>query len=374
MTATRHIVIACSYLHVPGGYEKAMITTASLFAAKGNKVTLLIIDHTAATYYPLHPQVQVLQRNMNFGITQRGNTISRKIKMWRETKQFAKIIRQLKPDFLICAEYPIAIAAILGGVSKYTKVFSWEHHHFHAQQLNRFWQYLFKKTYSKLDAVVCLNKDEQVYYLPFNKNAVVIPNFIESPHEAHPVKKEYQLLSVTRFNHIKGIDLLMQTAKLVLPQHTDWKWKVIGYGEQKEEFLSFIKLEKLTAQLIYQPADKTDINKEYQSASIHVMTSRNECFPLVLLEAMSNGLPCIAFDCDTGPRHIIQQDSTGLLVPKEDVQAMAAAISSLVDDKRRIASMSQQALNAVQTFYPEQVYKLWETLFSEGAQSSQSRH
>lgn len=363
MTATRHIVIACSYLHVPGGYEKAMITTANLFAAKGNKVTLLIIDHTAATYYPVHPQVQVIQRNMNFGITQRGNTISRKIKMWRETKQFARLIRQLKPGYLICAEYPIAIAAILGGVSKYTKVFSWEHHHFHTLELNRFWQYLFKKTYYKLDAVVCLNKDEQACYLPFNNKATVIPNFIEPPAVTEQVKKEYQLLSVTRFNHIKGIDLLMQAAKQLLPQHPGWKWKVIGYGEQKEEFLSFIRQEHLTGQLIYQAADKTDITQEYQSASIHVMTSRNECFPLVLLEAMSNGLPCIAFDCDTGPRHIIQNEVTGLLVPKEDVQAMTEAVILLVKDEEKQYGMSVRAKEAVKQFYPGNVYSLWEQLF-----------
>jgi glycosyltransferase involved in cell wall biosynthesis len=95
------------------------------------------------------------------------------------------------------------------------------------------------------------------------------------------------------------------------------------------------------------------------------MTSRNECFPLVLLEAMSNGLPCFAFDCDTGPRHIIQHDKTGLLIEKENVVEMAKAISALIKDNARRKSMSDNAFTAVEQFYPDKVYEEWERLFEK---------
>lgn len=340
-----------------------MITTANLFAGKGHKVTLLVIDHTAATYYPVHPTVQITHAPLNFGIMEKGNIISRKIRQWKDIRKLKRIVRELQTSLLICAEYQIAVAAILGGVHKFTRVFSWEHHHFRAQHLNKFWQYLFSKTYPKLDTVVCLNNDERDYYLPYNSKAVVIPNFISPPADVTGTKKEFELLSVTRFNHIKGIDLLMRTAELVLPENPEWKWKVIGYGEQQDEFLSFIQKKGLSGQLIYQPADKSDITREYQSAAIHVMTSRNECFPLVLLEAMSNGLPCIAFDCDTGPRHIIQHEKTGILVPAGNVEMMAAAITNLVKDESRQKKMAAESSEAVKVFYPEKVYELWKSVF-----------
>ncbi len=367
MSAPGHIVIACSYLHVPGGYEKAVITTANLFAEKGHPVTLLILDHTADTWYPVHKDVKIVHQPVTFGITPKGNTISRKIWLWRDIQKLKRILKTLRPAYLICSEYTFAVAAVLGGARRFTRVCSWEHHHFAAQQLNGFWKLLFRYAYKRLDAVVTLNKDEQQYYWPYSKRPFVIPNFVSPPSAMHIATKKdpgFTLLSVTRFNHIKGIDLLMAAAKIILPQNPQLKWKVIGYGEQKDVFLDFIKKENLSAQLIYKPADKTDITEDYRDASLFVMTSRNECFPLVLLEAMSNGLPCIAFDCDTGPRHIIQQNKSGLLVKKENIQELAAAVSILISDLERREEMSRNALVQAGNFSPDRIYGIWKQLFS----------
>ncbi|HUR65278.1 MAG TPA: glycosyltransferase [Chitinophagaceae bacterium] len=360
-----HIVIACSYLHVPGGYEKAMISTANLFAEKKHRVTLLILDHTAETYYPVHPGIKIIHSPMNFGITEKGNTISRKIKMWQDVRRLKALLKELRPDHLICSEYHFAVGAILAGAKKISRVYSWEHHHYHAQHLNRFWQYFQKRTYKKLDAVICLNADEKRYYRKLNDNTVVIPNFIAQPGSTTRAAKRFDLLSVTRFNPIKGIDLLMGVAKTVLKRNDHLRWKVIGYGEQKEIFLDFINKEGLVDRLIYQPADKVDITGDYQESSLFVMTSRNECFPLVLLEAMNHAVPCIAFDCDTGPRHIIINNETGLLIEKENVERMAASILSLVDDRLKLENMSKRSLQAVVSYYPDKVYALWKALFSK---------
>ncbi|MGQ0737757.1 MAG: glycosyltransferase [Bacteroidota bacterium] len=366
MSTKTHIVIACSYLHVPGGYEKAMITTAGLFAEKGHRVTLLVLDQTAETYYPVHPAVHIVHQPVNFGITEKGNFISRKLWLWRDIRKMKRLVKQLQPDYLICSEYPFAAGAILAGAKKYCRVYSWEHHHYGAQQLNTFWKALVRRTYKQLDTVICQNKDEQQYYRAINERATVNPNNISPPQvsETNP-EKDFELISVTRFNLIKGVDLLMQVAKIILPANPELKWKVTGYGEQKDIFLDFIQKENLSGQLIYQPADKPDITEDYRRAAVLVMTSRNECFPLALLEAMSNGLPCIAFDCDTGPRHIIRHQETGLLVEKENIQEMVAAITTLVNNKAMQKQMGDNALKAVQSFYRGKVYAMWAELFSK---------
>src|SRR5258705_14002350 len=90
-----------------------------------------------------------------------------------------------------------------------------------------------------------------------------------------------------------------------------------------------------------------------------VMTSLNECFPMVLLEALGNGLPCIAFDCDTGPRHIITHNEDGLLVEKEDPVKLAEAISSLIVNEEQRKKMGTNAFKNIQRFSPDVIYELW---------------
>ena len=353
---------------MPGGYEKAVITLANLFREKGNEVTLIILDKAKEVFYPLDPSIKIIQQTLSFGITEEGNVVSRKIKLLSDVLKLRKVLKELQATHIIATEYPFAVAAVLSGAGKKAKLYSWEHHHFGAMTKSSFWNFASNRAFQRMNAIVCLNEDERNHYATASKNAVVIPNFIEPSGEELPLyeqNKKTDILSVTRFNHIKGIDLFMSVAKIVLQENPGLTWKVIGYGPQEEEVKEFILKENLSQQLLLQHAAAIDITTEYQQASLFVMTSRNECFPLVLLEAMSNGIPCVAFDCDTGPRHIIQHNKTGLLIEKENVTEMAKVISALIQDNDRRKSMSDNALEAAEQFYPDRVYEQWEKLFQK---------
>lgn len=359
-----HILLISSYLNVPGGYEKMVVSAANLFVQKGHRVTLLILDNTSELFYPLDGAVIVQQIHLHFGITSSGSKLSRKLLFVQHLYRLRRLIKNVQPDFIISSEYQFAIAAVLCSAGKKAQIFSWEHHHFGVQIRNRFWQYLFRKTYPYLDAVVALNYDECKLYEPFNKRATVIPNFINR--RFHQPAKEVNaanLLTVTRLNYIKGIDLLMQTAAIVLNKMPSLVWKVIGYGEQEEQLKRFIENENLQGRLIYEPAQEYDIEAAYNDASVFVLTSRNECFPLTLLEALRSGLPCVSFDCDTGPRHIISHNKNGLLVPAENCPALAEAILFLCNNGKELSHMGEEAFKSSENFYPEAVYPFWKKLF-----------
>jgi glycosyltransferase involved in cell wall biosynthesis len=120
---------------------------------------------------------------------------------------------------------------------------------------------------------------------------------------------------------------------------------------------------------VLQAPSNHNISAEYENASMYVMTSLNECFPMVLMEALSYGLPCISFDCDTGPRHIIHNNADGLLVEKENPQTMADAIDLLIEDEEERIAMGANALVNSKRFSPETVYPLWENLFNDNSSS-----
>lgn len=352
-----HIAILCSRLDLPGGIERAVVNTANLFTANGHKVTLVILDDTNKSFYPIHSSVALIQQPLSFGITPDGNVISRKIKLLGDVLKLRRLLKQLQANLVIATEYPLAAAAILAGGRKQSKVISWEHHHYYELQRNSFWNNVFRLTYPRLDAIVCLNKDEQTLFTTINPKPVVIPNFIETANPSGLTNKT--ILTVARLTAVKGIDHLLTVAKEVLSSHPAWQWKLIGDGEMKEDVLSFITNEKLEDRLILQSPVDHNIIAEYQQASLYVMTSRNECFPMTLLEAQSVGLPCIAFDCESGPRHIITSEN-GILVEKENTAKLTEAISSLINNGDQRQRMSANALENVQRFSPAAIYALWQ--------------
>lgn len=335
-----------------------MANTASLFAEKGEKITLIILADTAASYFPIHKDIRVIQLPLTFGIMKGGNMLTRKIKMLKDIQSLKKTLKQLQPSLIISTEYPYTIASVICRPDKQTKIVSWEHTHFSVNIKNRFWTTLFRTCYPKLDKIVCLNNDEKKLFQPINEKITVIPNFVDPPGNVSGLQNKI-ILTVARLDPIKGIPHLLQAAKSVLHSHPGWQWKIIGDGELEPEVSNFIEKENLQHKLILQKPVDQNIHAEYQNASMLVMTSLNECFPMVLLEALSNGLPCIAFDCDTGPRHIITHQEDGLLVEKENPDKLAVAISSLIEDEELRKKMGGNAIKRIQRFSSQHVYQLW---------------
>lgn len=362
-TTTSHIAILCSRLDLPGGIERAIVNTANLFTDKGNKVTLVILDGTNKSFYPLHSSIQILKQPLSFGITTEGNIISRKLKLLSDVLKLKKIIKACKADIVISTEYPFTVAAVLARAKKYSRLFAWEHHHHAWLQKNKFWTFLCKQAYPKLNGIICLNKTEADYYKHIALT-LIIPNFIETKSGELSSCTNKTILSVGWLIPRKGIDLMLQAAKHILTNHPEWKWKLIGEGEMKEQVNEFIHKETLNGRFILQAPINSEIKSEYLNASIYVMTSRFEAFPMVLLEAMSVGLPCISFDCPSGPSDIITDHVDGILVEKENTSQLTEAISSLITDDEKRKKLGQNAFKNINQYSPKNIYKLWEEIFS----------
>lgn len=362
MSAVKHIAILCSRLDLPGGIERAIVNTSNLFAAKGHFVTLVILDETDKSFYPLHSSVHIIQQSLTFGITSGSNIISRKIILFNDVLRLRKIIKNLKADFVISTEYPFSVAGVLAGIKKYSRLFAWEHHHFAWLKKNRFWTFLCNQCYPKLNGIICLNKEEQQHYKKIAP-AFIIPNFVDNSNGTISSGNSKTILSVGWLIPRKGIDLMLKAARQVLTDHPGWIWKLIGEGEMKEEVLRFVKEEKLEKRFVLQSPVSSTITEEYLNASLFVLSSRFEAFPMVLLEAMSFGVPCVSFNCPSGPADIITHNEDGLLVEKENPQKLTEAITILVENEEGRKKMGEKAFANVQRFSPEKIYELWKQLF-----------
>ena len=195
---------------------------------------------------------------------------------------------------------------------------------------------------------------------PFLKARTIRKDF------AHTCK--YDNITIQNDNHEKNLDSKQISAETAT--HTkdleSWQLVIVGSGILQEQIESKIKAKNLQDTIILKPFTK-DIEKEYLNASIYAMTSHFEGFGMVLVEASSYALPCIAFDIAAGPSDIIESHTSGYLIQDNDLQDYADKLIELMSDKQKRESMGLQAKQRVkEKFSKEAIMSLWEEVFRGG--------
>ena len=144
---------------------------------------------------------------------------------------------------------------------------------------------------------------------------------------AHTCK--YDKITIQNDSHEKNLDSKEATHEKGLES---WKLIIVGDGVMKEQIQAKILEKNLQDTITLKPFTK-DIEKEYLNASIYAMTSHFEGFGMVLVEASSYALPCIAFDIAAGPSDIIESGVSGYLIEDNDLQDYADRLIELMSDK-----------------------------------------
>ena len=243
----------------------------------------------------------------------------------------------------------------------------WEHNHYH----NDF-KYASNITQAnrKLDYLVLVSNSLREFYskeLINNKcECVYIPNVIESVPEKSSALSNKRLISVGRLSPEKGFMDLLKIFTLLHKDYPDWKLDIVGDGVEKERLEKFIEEYELQDFVtLHGFRDKDYIDKLLHESSIYLLTSYTESFGIVLIEAMSHGVPCIAFDSAEGARELIQSGKNGYLIKNRSYTAFIKKVSDLIenkDERKRIGKVSKEG---VKQYTCEVVSKQWIDLIEE---------
>lgn len=213
--------------------------------------------------------------------------------------------------------------------------------------------------YKRLDRLICLTESDAELYRKSLRHVVSIPNYTPHATTIHRCNTQTKrLLYLGRFTKTKGSDFLAQIVNKFAQEHSDWQIALFGEGPDKQiietQLASFIAKGQVSIQ---EPT--SDVQTEYLQSSLLIMTSRNEGFPMVLLEAQAHGLPIVSFDCETGPSEIISPGEDGYLIPTFNIDAFGQALSSLAVDLDARRNMSKMALVNRERFSKDFVIKQW---------------
>lgn len=228
-------------------------------------------------------------------------------------------------DRLIAVESILALFAVPATRLLGLQLIIWEHFNFHVDLGRR------SRRVARHLAAVCGNhivtlteRDKMFWqkesWCRAKVTAIANPvPFDVSEHQAEPSSKVF--LAAGRLTYQKGFDLLLEAWKPVSVKHTDWTLKIVGSGEDHQMLVT--QAERLEIQESVKFFSVTsEIEHHYKSATYYVMSSRFEGLPMVLLEALSFGLPIVSFDCDTGPADIITPGRNGWLCHPGSVAAL----------------------------------------------------
>lgn len=217
----------------------------------------------------------------------------------------------------------------------------------------------------RFDRFVVLTHEDKGYWgdMP---NICVIPN-AALPIEGCSYDAECKrIIAVGRLDYQKGFDRLIEAWRIVQQNNrfADWQLDIFGQGEWKEMLLSMIDKYGLNDSLHINEPTK-NIAREYAHSAMLVMSSHYEGFPMVMIEAMSAGLPVVSFDYKCGPRDVIDHGVNGLLVESDNIPALADAMMTLMADDALRASLSEKARSVTDTFSEESVMSKWLDLFNQ---------
>ncbi len=234
-----------------------------------------------------------------------------------------------------------------------------------------------QKIFHLFDTLVVLSHKELSIWQHYHKNIKVIPNFLPTLSHQYTDYNQQKVVSVGRMDRgdqkgfMRLIDIwekvqekiATQTDKAIEQKLRDWQLIIVGDGAMKTEIEEKIKIKNLQDSIILKPFTK-DIESIYLNASIYAMSSHFEGFGMVLAEASSYALACVAFDINAGPSDIIESGISGFLIDDHNIYAFADKLLLLMSDKKKRESMGFNAKKHVcEKFSKEAVMELWQKVF-----------
>ena len=350
-----------------GGAARATLSLGGLLVGSGYQVQILVTREGVSFPYDKRIEVDAVFKSYEIKPALLNRFFRRPLYVFR----LLKYAFEKRPEWLVSVMWGMSLRTLILAWIVGAKAIVLEHTTINAERgLNSF--FARRILYPFFKRVVVLSHQDYRLYQRSLSNITVIPNSI-SPDLFFPSLIEQSngptLFAVADLSRpfIKGLDYLLDIFDLIKQEFPGVKLRIACASMDKfEEANSSVGL-RLSAPsvetlgFLSEPA----LAREYRSAWAVLATSRYEGFSLVLAEAMACGAAVVSFDCEFGPKEIVEDCKTGFLVPTGDIHTFAERISDLFCDKSLRLRIGEEAKESARRFHPSNISIYWEKIFTD---------
>jgi GalNAc-alpha-(1->4)-GalNAc-alpha-(1->3)-diNAcBac-PP-undecaprenol alpha-1,4-N-acetyl-D-galactosaminyltransferase len=313
-----------------GGMERVMSELAWYFSKKPDlELHLVLYGMTREIFYELPERIRIHRPAFRFNNRLRLFYTVKTVLFLRST------VKRIHPDSLLSFGEVWNSFVLLGLLGLKYPVFISDRCS-PARSYKGFHRFLRRWLYPKAAGIIAqTGKAREIYSEQFgHRNIGVIGNPIREVVVDRNTVKENIVLMVGRLIKTKHQDELIKLfLKIKVP---GWKLVLVGYDHLKqnnEDRLKAIISENGAEDRVFLEGKQSDVDPYYSRSRIFAFTSSSEGFPNTIGEAMSAGLPVVAFDCVAGPSEMVRDRQTGFLVPLFDFKQFRERLEWLMSDE-----------------------------------------
>lgn len=364
---TRSVVLS-------GGIENVMTAKASWMAGQGHQVLFLTYEQGMHPFsFPLNEHVVHEDLECRYFTIYRKNAFVRPYYMLQMFRMFRRRLKEkidaFKPDLLVIPHNISEYLPVITSMNQYVPIV-FECHSTHVglfqsggSLAGKIKQHRLIPHIRRCSLVVSLTEADANFWRKYCKRVEALPNPLNCYLEALPkaVKNKGCIICAARLHQIKRIDRLIEAFALICEKYPDWYIDIYGEGEEKDALSELIHRKNLQ-QRVFIKSPVSYIYSKYLTSEFLVLSSDSESFSLVLVEAMSCGIPVVAVDCPYGPASIINNGKTGLLASPTP-SSLAEKMEWMITHEEERRAMGIAARQAAARYQKEVVMKEWEKVY-----------
>jgi glycosyltransferase involved in cell wall biosynthesis len=320
----KNIVILVSSMNM-GGAQRVVSILSNNFSQDKHSVTLVhTFSGKQTNFYHIDKDVNVVYLNNNPFLPK-----NKVVNQFWKMLQLRKLIKSRNPSVVISFLTRVNIAAVLSTLGTKFPLVICERSWPPFKTINTRYIWALKILLKRVNKFVAQTSDSAdwfhqnmpgsnvsiipnptLYPLPIDDDNLINPYTIVSPNKK-------VILACGRLHKNKQFNILIKAFTNLVDIYPDWNLVILGDGEEKDN-LNRMVVDFGVTDRVCLPGSAGNISEWYERADLFVLSSLVEGFPNVLLEAMTHGLPCISFDCKTGPIDMIENGVSGILVNPDD--------------------------------------------------------